>query len=186
MNKSKLLAALLTTATLAGCASNEELYARYDALCAPPAPPIIVMVGSEAEPWQPAVYFGVDVEALDSDQRQRLDDNIALLKAYPALQVSVRAFTDQLGRPAYNKALAERRLASVVSYMTQQGINRGRLKEAAVGQQAFINQSDSVEARIVNRRVEMLLLDPQGRPLEQQLDIEAGLDDDFTPPLPVR
>ncbi|WP_085344763.1 OmpA family protein [Vibrio sp. ArtGut-C1] len=186
MNSKIKFIKLLISISLIGCASSEELYANYDALCAKPAPPKIVAIGTKTVPWQPAIYFGFDGEELHPEQIRRLENNLNMLKKNPTLKVSIRAFTDQLGSDSYNKKLSQRRLDTVFNYLKNRGIDSFRIKESSVGKQVFILNDESEQSRIINRRVEMLLLNNDGRPLVQFIDVAPALKDEFIPPEPVR
>ncbi|TVM04906.1 MAG: OmpA family protein [Halomonas sp.] len=184
MSKTPLAAVIVALFSLTGCASTESLYAEYDAFCTT-EPHVVTITEDNTRQWEPAVYFGFDEAVLNAAQRQRLDHNLALLKEHPELQLSVRAFTDQRGSQAYNRELSERRRQAVVAYLTEQGLAPSRMRSTPAGKQAPILDSMAVDDRVINRRVEMLLLDAQGRPLVLSLDPDASGGDNFTPPTPV-
>jgi outer membrane protein OmpA-like peptidoglycan-associated protein len=184
MNKTPLAAIIVVAGTLTGCASTESLYAEYDAFCNT-EPQVVTISEDNTRLWEPAVYFGFDQAVLNANQRERLDRNLALLEDHPELQLSVRAFTDQRGSQAYNLELSERRRQAVVAYLTGQGLSSSRLRSSPVGKVMPILDSTAVDDRVINRRVEMLLLDARGRPLVLSLDADASGGDAFTPPTPV-
>ena len=184
MNKTSLAAVVMAAGILSGCASTESMYAEYDAFCTT-EPHVVTITQDNTRQWEPAVYFGFDEAVLNAAQRQRLDHNLALLEEHPELQLSVRAFTDQLGSQAYNIELSERRRQAVMAYLTDQGLAASRIRSSPVGKVMPILDSMAVDDRVINRRVEMLLLDAQGRPLVLSLDPDASGGDTFTPPTPV-
>ncbi len=146
MNMMKALLAFLMLASMAGCASTESLYAQYDELCPVEAQVtstgLVTVTGiasggaglvageSRTQVWEPAVYLGFDNDALAEAQVRRLESNLAVLKQYPTLQVSVQAFTDEKGAASYNQKLAARRLDQVVQYLRDAGISNGRIKRS--------------------------------------------------------
>ncbi|WP_237738798.1 OmpA family protein [Alcanivorax hongdengensis] len=187
---------------LAGCASTEALYAQYDDLC-----PVnvtrtntgmmtvtgivtggaAVAQGSErSQVWEPAVYFGFDKTTLNEEEQQRLGRDVAVLNQYESLQVSVQSFTDNKGAAAYNRKLASRRMAHVVDYLVDAGIARSRIKQASLGEESPILPNRNENDRVVNRRVELMLLDAQGRPLAIKADVGASDNGTFEAPLPIR
>lgn len=185
---------LMLAIVLSGCVSTEALYAEYDEVCPVQARVTdtgLVMVSAiasaaEGELWEPAVYFGFDDGGLTDEERSRLDRNLAILKRYPVLQVSVQAFTDQLGSSAYNRRLAERRMQQVSEYLQVNGLDAARIKMAALGKELPILPGKGEQDRIVNRRVELMPLDAQGRPLVMRVDFDNSGGDSFVPPEPVR
>ena len=179
---------------LSGCVSTEALYAEYDEVCPVKASVtdtgMVMVTGlasqSQGQLWEPAVYFGFDQHGLGEEESQRLDRNLAILKQYPTLQVSVQAFTDQRGGKQYNRVLAEKRMQRVNDYLQANGLDASRIKSAPLGKELPILPSDSEQDRIVNRRVELMPLDAQGRPLVLRVDFDHSGGDSFQAPEPVR
>ena len=191
------IALLAVLIVLSGCATTESLYARYDDLC--PVDIAVTPVGLvtvtgiatldgsvRTDTWEPAAYFGFDTATLDDENRARLNSNLAVLKHYPTLQISIQAFTDQAGDAVYNRWLAEQRQRTVVNFLSQNGIARQRMKVAAPAMEAPINSSTGVQDRIVNRRVELMPLDANGRPLLLRVDFDGSGDQRFVAPAPVK
>lgn len=181
---------LFATLLLAGCASDEELFAQYDKFCSSkiclatlaevsytPLPPDYTL-------WEPAVYFGFDKHHLIEVEYARLDRNIKVLEENPGFKVSVRGFTDSFNSQAYNLALADRRQNTVATYLLSKGIAEDRIIATKAGELLPIKDSEAEEDRILNRRVEMLLLDETGRPLAFGVDLERRIQETFNPPLP--
>lgn len=187
----RLLAAT-TALALAGCASDQALFARYDQLC-PRADHVVaaglasataIAVRGDGHVWEPAVYFGFDRASLDTAGRARLDRNLEILARHPGWQVSVRAYADRIGGHRYNQRLSERRLQAVIAYLRDHGLAGSRIRNTALGDQMPILPDADQQQRAINRRVELLLLDDQGRPLI--LHAGAGAADTFLPPAPVK
>lgn len=219
-NQKLMLSALALSMTLlaSGCASNQDLYARYDAACdvkleknhegqiivkTLPAPPpkvitntkvvekivekvvtkeVPVHVQAKTEIWEPAVYFGFDEANLEAKELQRLDRDIAVMKNHPLVKVSVQAFTDVKGSNSYNVELANRRMYTVVDYLKAKGIAPQRIKAVPLGEELPILNRDTVEDRVINRRVELMLLDNNGRPLSIGIAADAGNKESFRAP----
>lgn len=205
MNMMKARLALLILASMAvmtGCASTESLYAQYDELCPVEArvtsTGLVTVTGiaaggaglvageSRIQVWEPAVYFGFDQNELADAEVRRLESNLAVLKQYPTLQVSVQAFTDEKGAASYNQKLAARRLDQVVQYLRDGGISNGRIKRVALGEELPILPDANNEQRVINRRVELMPLDAQSRPLVLRADFARSGGDEFVPPAPVK
>ena len=114
--------------------------------------------------WEPAVYFGFDQASLTPVESARLDKDLLVLRKRPDLKLSVQAFTDSKGSNKYNKNLALRRQQTVVAYLTSKGLAKSRIRMTPLGEELPI-LGDSEAERVVNRRVELMLLDAAGRPL---------------------
>lgn len=180
------IALLVALVSLAGCASNEELFAKYDAYCqgvACIATEVEVVYEQPTLAWEPAVYFGYDLDALDDNESSRLDRNIEVLNTDASLKISLQAFTDSIASFAYNVDLAERRRLAVLDYLIDEGISEDRIVSSSGSELLPVLPTDSVEDRIINRRVEMMLLDNTGRPLSIGIAFPDEAED-FVPPYP--
>ncbi len=152
-----------TILLLQACASNEALFSQYDTDCLrQQAPVVIENIGSL---WEPAVYFGFGEHVLTAAEQARLDANLVVLAENPELKVALQGFTDQKGDARRNTELARKRTTAVVQYLQSRGLEPERIKAASAGKALFIHQGMSVEDRMINRRVELMLLDASGRPL---------------------
>jgi len=118
----------------------------------------------EIHKWQTAIYFDYKKHDLSTDAIEKLNQNLIFFKTHPKFQLSVRGFTDSRGNILYNKRLANRRVSSVVNYMVRHQINKNRMILSPVGETAPLLPNVSEENMAINRRVEMLLINPEGRP----------------------
>ena len=114
--------------------------------------------------WEPAVYFGFDLASLTPTELARLDKDLLVLRKKPNLKLSVQAFTDSKGSNRYNRNLAVRRQQTVVNYLVSKGLAKNRIMMSPLGEELPILGNSEAE-RVVNRRVELMLLDAAGRPL---------------------
>jgi len=114
--------------------------------------------------WEPAVYFGFDLASLTPTELARLDKDLLVLRKQPNLKLSVQAFTDSKGSNQYNRNLALRRQQTVVNYLMSKGLSKRRILMSPLGEELPILGNSEAE-RVVNRRVELMLLDAAGRPL---------------------
>lgn len=222
---------------LSGCATTDELYAKYDDVCELPKPEQVerikivkevvekdrivekVKVVEKIKPvekikyvdrikvvekpttvyktkivkqsvsvpmkgivWEPAVYFGFDLAALSASETARLDRDLSVLNKHKHLKVSLQSFTDSKGSASYNRDLALRRQSAVLNYLQNNGLSRDRILVSPLGEELPI-LGDSVQERTINRRVELMLLDQQGRPMSLEIQPKRSA---FTAPTPVR
>jgi outer membrane protein OmpA-like peptidoglycan-associated protein len=194
---------------LSACTSTEALYAEYDESCDIPQSKVKIIekivekIKVEKEyitkyetkyktkierqvvrgiRWEPAVYFGFDLATLMDAEKKRLDADVLVLRKYANLNLNVQSFTDFKGSNAYNRRLAVKRQQAVIHYLMAKGIAKSRMRVSPLGEELPI-LGQSVQERSINRRVELMLLDQQGRPLA--LDIQPQ-QSTFNPPSPVR
>lgn len=183
----------VSVSVLSGCATQDQLFAKYDKTCELPQTKIKVVErvkivkqiekqGIAGLHWEPAVYFGFDVATLEPEEAERLAKDVVILNKKPELKVSIQAFTDTKGSHRYNHKLSLKRQNSVVAYMTQQGIARERILLSPLGEELPILGNSTAE-RSINRRVELMLLDSDGRPLALEIQPKKT---GFKPPLPVK
>jgi OOP family OmpA-OmpF porin len=117
---------------------------------AEPAPPVkekIVLRG---------VNFDFDKATIRPDAKVILDEAAAILKRNPDAKVSVDGHTDNIGTAAYNQKLSERRAASVVDYLSKQGVDKASLTPRGFGLNNPVAPNTTAEGRAKNRRVELL------------------------------
>ena len=134
------------------------------------------------EIWEPAVYFGFDLASLNASEQSRLDRDMLVLKKNPSLKLSVQAFTDSKGSQQYNRQLALKRQQTVVDYFMGKGLGRDRILVSPLGEELPI-LGDTKAERVINRRVELMLLDASGRPLSLTIRPKAT---SFNAPSPVK
>ena len=87
-----------------------------------------------------------------------LDQIVAALQAYPALNLRIVGHTDDVGAGSFNKMLSEMRARSVADFLVSKGVERRRLITFGMGESAPISRNDSEGGRLENRRVEFLLV----------------------------
>lgn len=105
------------------------------------------------------VNFEFDRADIRTDAKPVLDAVYALLKSDPALKLSINGHTDNLGTDAYNKALSEKRAASVRAALLARGMagkDASRIESAGFGASLPIADNASEEGRARNRRVELV------------------------------
>ncbi|GAA4651378.1 hypothetical protein GCM10023116_36620 [Kistimonas scapharcae] len=166
-----ILTAIAVGLMVSGCATTEELYARYDAhLCA------VTTAEVPGMQWYPVVQFAFDSSELDVGESERLMSNTALLRQYPNHRVVVRGFTDVQGASRYNLKLSKRRVMAVAEVLQKQGVAATRIKTDWAGETLPLSGGDGT-ARALDRRVELLLVDGAGKPVTQRIVMHAATGD---------
>lgn len=105
------------------------------------------------------VYFRTNSHVIDRRSYPLLLNIAAVVAAHPEIQsVSVEGHTDERGNAVRNRALSQRRAASVRTYLTQHGIDASRVTAQGFGPDhpVFPGATTEVEHE-ANRRVEFRL-----------------------------
>ena len=100
------------------------------------------------------VYFEYDSDELSGDARATLDAKLPIFRANPNLRIRVAGHTDERGSDEYNLALGQRHAAAVKRYLTDQGIDSGRLDIVSFGEERPAVTESTEEAYRMNRRAE--------------------------------
>ena len=104
-----------------------------------------------------AASFDVDSEALPMDT-PALDSFAMSMLGVPAFHLTVIGHTDSSGPATYNQDLSERRAATVLEYlMVEHGIEPTRITAIGRGEEFPITSNATVDGRMKNRRVEILI-----------------------------
>ena len=104
------------------------------------------------------VYFEYDSDELSADARAILDAKLPIYRANPGLRVRVTGNTDERGSDEYNLALGQRRAAAVKRYITDQGIDGGRVEIVSLGEERPAVSESNEEAFRLNRRADFEIL----------------------------
>ena len=134
---------------------------------APPPPPPVVAPPPPPRPTCNTgpyiVFFDFDRSDITAEAASILNNAVTAYANCGNARVMLAGHTDTSGRATYNEALAERRNASVRSYMTGRGVAAGQITGEAFGEtQPRVPTADGVrEAQ--NRRVEVTYGPGSGR-----------------------
>jgi OmpA-OmpF porin, OOP family len=90
-----------------------------------------------------------------------LTEVMGVLKDHPEIKkVRIEGHTDDKGADAVNQRLSDRRAASVMKWLTDKGVDAGRLEAKGWGETKPIGDNKTDEGRQKNRRVEFHIVDP--------------------------
>lgn len=103
------------------------------------------------------VNFEFDSTVL-TDSSKKILDNAARILRNSKTKVEVAGHTDNVGTPEYNIVLSQGRAASVVRYLTSQGVEGNRLQSKGYGLTQPKTGNETAEGRATNRRVEFRIL----------------------------
>ncbi len=80
----------------------------------------------------------------------------ALLKNQPEWKITVEGHTDNAGAKGANQALSQKRAEAVVTWLSNQGVDRARLTATGFGDTKPVEDNATEEGRLKNRRVELV------------------------------
>ena len=81
------------------------------------------------------VFFAVDKSNLSSEARAMLEKQVAWLKRYGNVNVTVEGHCDERGTREYNLGVGERRANSAKDLLVAMGINPNRIKTISYGKE---------------------------------------------------
>jgi outer membrane protein OmpA-like peptidoglycan-associated protein len=114
-----------------------------------------------------AVHFARGFARLDARGKALLDGLAAAAERCPQVAIRISGHADTTGTTRHNMALSRRRARVVASYLSDKGIDAGRVVAIGYGDTQPIAPNNSAENRARNRRIEV--------------EVTHGV-----PPLPVR
>jgi len=115
--------------------------------------------------WEVAVFFDYNKSYLTQSAKNKLENNIWVLKNKPDMKISLRGYTDSRGSYSYNDALAKRRANSVNKYLRKHGISKKNIIIDPIGESLPLLKEVTEEDMATNRRVEMLLINEKLIPI---------------------
>ena len=107
------------------------------------------------------IYFDFDRSDIIRDGHRELDRMIIIAIKNPHMQFEIVSHADERGSAAYNLALTQRRLNSVLDYIRRKGMNEDRLiTRAASNLEPLIRNAQTEAEHALNRRTTIRLFDP--------------------------
>lgn len=104
------------------------------------------------------VLFDVDEASLRPAAVATLDRLVEVVQFHADFPLEVTGHTDSDGSDEYNQDLSERRAAAVAEYLTEQGVDAGRIRIEGRGEAEPVAPNDTEDGKQQNRRVELLLV----------------------------
>lgn len=100
------------------------------------------------------LFFDFDKYHLKPESYPELKRLANILKQNPDLHVEILGYTDNVGTPAYNKQLSEKRAKAVVDYIVSIGCDASKLSAGGFGESQPVASNETEKGRCKNRRVE--------------------------------
>ena len=96
---------------------------------------------------------------IDPGSFRELDEIAEMMLDNTNIRIQLEGHTDNTGNPKANFNLSEDRVEAVKRYLVSKGISKKRIKTKAFGGTQPLRNEMTPEARAMNRRVEMRILD---------------------------
>lgn len=105
------------------------------------------------------IYYEFDDANITNEAAKEMDRIADIMIENKNLVIEASSYTDSRGSEAYNEQLSKRRAKAAVEYLKSKGIEAGRIKSKAYGENKLINQCVNgvecrEEAHQMNRRTE--------------------------------
>ena len=98
------------------------------------------------------LFFLLDSSEVSAEGQRVLQDNAAIMKKYPAWQVTIEGHCDERGTAEYNLALGERRALAAKNYLVSLGIPADKVKTVSYGKEFPFDPGHDDGAWSKNRR----------------------------------
>ena len=100
------------------------------------------------------IYFDYDRSDITDDGRAKLDAKVPVLTQNTSIRIRIAGHTDSRGSDEYNLALGQRRAAAAKRYLTDRGIDAGRIEIVSFGEERPTCTSEDETCWGRNRRDE--------------------------------
>ncbi|MGI4744395.1 MAG: OmpA family protein [Janthinobacterium lividum] len=104
------------------------------------------------------LFFDSNKATLKPRSRTELSRLVEFLRQDANLRVEVAGYTDNVGTPAANLSLSQRRAQAVLDYLASQGVPAARLRAKGYGETKPLAANDTETHRAQNRRIELRIL----------------------------
>ena len=134
----------------------------------PEAPKKVVISGGKINILD-KVYFETNKTTIKPESYEILFQVAETLRQNAQItKIEIQGHTDSRGRDKYNLRLSQGRADSVASFLVEQGgIDRRRLTSRGYGEEAPLDAAETAQAWAKNRRVEFVILEEDGKPVEK-------------------
>ncbi len=109
------------------------------------------------------LLFGTDKAQLNSGGMRNVQKLAEFLNQYPLQKVLVEGYTDSTGSSSYNQDLSDQRAGAVRTALLDNGVGSDRVSTHGYGEAFPVSGNDTASGRQMNRRVEIILSDSNGK-----------------------
>ncbi len=145
----------LLSLLLAACATQAPVVAPVKKPLAPlVAEPTEVQLMATVDD-QKSVFFLPGSAQIDAEGLRIVRRHAERLKAEPKRLLTLLGYTDDVGSPSYNLAIAEQRINAVSAQLRAQGVAARQIRRQVVGHEKLAGTCRSAACRQKMRRVEL-------------------------------
>ncbi|HSQ28919.1 MAG TPA: OmpA family protein [Gemmatimonadaceae bacterium] len=126
---------------------------------------LIAFIGDNSRPVNDTTWFDFDrlnfasgSAAILPESKEQLDNIVAVLKAYPSVNVKVGGYTDDVGSADANLKLSQRRADAVMQAIVSSGIATNRLRAEGYGELHPVADNSTEPGRALNRRIALRVI----------------------------
>lgn len=101
------------------------------------------------------LLFETGKSTLKAESQEQLKNMSEILKAYPAVELKIGGYTDNVGDAKKNLALSDERAKSVLAELVKLGVAESRLKAEGYGDQHPVADNATEEGKAQNRRIDV-------------------------------
>jgi outer membrane protein OmpA-like peptidoglycan-associated protein len=116
------------------------------------------------------IIFSFNQWNLKPGAQKNLAKLAILLNEYPDRSILLEGHTDSVGDEEYNESLSQKRAVAVRDFLVRQGVSPSKLYVRGYGERYPLVTNDTKEGRQQNRRVDMVILDPEKEAKDYFLD----------------
>lgn len=98
------------------------------------------------------IRFALDQYDIDADSRAILDSQVAWLRRYPQVRITIEGHCDERGTREYNLALGDRRANAAKNYLAAAGIDASRITTISYGKERPLALGSDEASWAQNRR----------------------------------
>jgi general secretion pathway protein A len=103
------------------------------------------------------IHFELNSNEIQDDKMVLLDKVAQFLRDHDDEFILIKGYTDAVGNPSYNLSVSQFRANTVKSYLIGKGAPLKSVKALGLGDAYPIADNSTIEGRILNRRVEIVL-----------------------------
>ncbi len=121
---------------------------------------IVKFIQDDSKPIDKKTWFNFDRLLFDTgkstlkvESKEQIEKTVAILKAFPKVNIKIGGYTDNVGKAESNMKLSAERSAVVMDAIVAGGIDKSRLESEGYGAGNPVATNDTEEGRAMNRRI---------------------------------
>ncbi len=121
------------------------------------------------------VFYETGSSELTDKSNIELKNLYYLLDNYKDIKIKIIGHTDDVGKAESNQILSESRAKSVVTYLTNKGIERSRLSSVGLGETLPIATNETKNGTEMNRRTEFEITEMEGISASKKAEVFVSM-----------